>query len=366
MSSSRSVLAAVLLTASLCIVAARRPVPLVFDTDIGQEMDDMFALAYGLARPELFDFRMILTSTHNTTGRATLVAKILHEVNRTDVDIGAGFADTNYPTTGARQIVHGVGDQWPWVGEYTLADFPGRYFPDGVARVETLLETQATEAEPWMVVAVGPMTNVGHIFIRKPHLKRRVVLVTMGGSVFRGYDRQPPPTPEYNVAYNASASQMVYNDTANVPFYSDICAAPVDAGNWFQIYGENYQFLLSATAVSPLARVTIEGYRVWFAGGHGIFPQYRTINPANVSCTLYDGLAMFQAGVVAQTLGFGCSAMPWLDMRAVRIAVTADGMTVPNSTGVRPVQESIGWVGGGFNGSYPLGTHMVAVLSRGL
>lgn len=49
------------------------------------------AISYALSRNDIFDIKLILTATFNTTGRAQLVAKYLYTTNRTDVDIGIGI-----------------------------------------------------------------------------------------------------------------------------------------------------------------------------------------------------------------------------------------------------------------------------------
>lgn len=346
-------------------IANATVVQLIIDTDIGQDFDDTFALAYALSRPDVFNIRLVLTSTHNTTARATLVAKILTALNRTEVPVGAGISDTHYidsQDAGEQRLLHGVGAQWPWVGNFTLADFQGTYFGDGVGHAETLLETEATAATPWFVVGLAPLTNLADIFHRKPHLKQRVVFSTMGGAVFRGYSGRPPAGWEYNVGYNSSASQMVYNTTGAVPFFADICAAPLDTSFFFQIYGANYQFLLSAEAVSRTVHVVLENYRTWFEHGGG-YEMYRRFNPSNASSTLYDLQAMFQAAVIASRPGFTCDVIPFVTMSRFPIAVTKRGAVDHNATGVAPVFEAVSWLGGERHGTYPLGTHVVAVLA---
>ena len=38
-------------------------VPLIIDTDIGQDFDDTFAVSFALSRQDLFDIKLILTAT---------------------------------------------------------------------------------------------------------------------------------------------------------------------------------------------------------------------------------------------------------------------------------------------------------------
>ena len=69
-----------LITASA--FAARTPV--VFDTDIGTDIDDTWALAQLLRSPDL-DLKLVLTDTGDTHYRAAVAAKFLEAAGRSDV-----------------------------------------------------------------------------------------------------------------------------------------------------------------------------------------------------------------------------------------------------------------------------------------
>ena len=55
-----------------------KPVPTILDTDIGTDYDDQMALTYILAKPSIFDLRLVVCSTYNTTARGQIVAKTLN------------------------------------------------------------------------------------------------------------------------------------------------------------------------------------------------------------------------------------------------------------------------------------------------
>ena len=58
------------------------PIPVILDTDIGLDVDDIWALAHLLNCPEL-DVKLITTCTGDTAYRAALVAKMLELAGRT-------------------------------------------------------------------------------------------------------------------------------------------------------------------------------------------------------------------------------------------------------------------------------------------
>ena len=53
-----------------------RPLPVIIDTDIGDDIDDTWAIALALRCPEL-DVRLITTAHVAPRGRAALVGKLL-------------------------------------------------------------------------------------------------------------------------------------------------------------------------------------------------------------------------------------------------------------------------------------------------
>src|SRR5262245_21797624 len=72
----RKLLACMLLL-SMTAAAADKPAPVIFDTDIGTDIDDAYALAAILHRPEL-ELLGVTTVSSDAVARARLAAKLLH------------------------------------------------------------------------------------------------------------------------------------------------------------------------------------------------------------------------------------------------------------------------------------------------
>ena len=66
------------------------PVPIVLDTDIGDDIDDMYALYLALLHPEL-ELRAVTTAHRSSQRKARFVAKALRIAGVTDIPIGAGI-----------------------------------------------------------------------------------------------------------------------------------------------------------------------------------------------------------------------------------------------------------------------------------
>src|ERR1700728_747491 len=65
------------------------PQPVIIDSDIGDDIDDAYALALALRSPEL-KILGVTTTFGNTELRARLVDRYLQAVGRTDIPVAAG------------------------------------------------------------------------------------------------------------------------------------------------------------------------------------------------------------------------------------------------------------------------------------
>lgn len=202
-----SVLAALLVVfpAARLHAATPQPTPVVLDTDIGGDIDDAFALALILRSPEL-DLRGVTTVSGDTQARARLAAKMLWVDGRRNIPVAAGTPGT-----------HMDAPQTKWADGFTSPALQ----PESAVG---LLKSEIDRGHGSLVIiAIGPLTNIAALLEKYPAEKpqiRRIVL--MGGSIARGYYPNSGPTPEYNIAADAHASQIVF--TSGVP----ILMAPLD------------------------------------------------------------------------------------------------------------------------------------------
>ena len=161
--------------------------PVIVDTDIGDDIDDAFALALLLRAPQL-RIEAITSSFGDTALRTRLIRRFLQQAGRDDVILGTGPStpDTTRFTQSA----------WATAGSATLA-------PDAVS----LLLSRLRAAPPGSItlIALAPLTTIGLAIERDPAaFKRLRRVVMMGGSVRRGYGSVPgttseTPSAEYNV-----------------------------------------------------------------------------------------------------------------------------------------------------------------------
>ena len=176
---------------------AAPPEKIVVDFDIGDDIDDAFALALILASPE-FEVLGISSAWGDTALRARLVQRFLHETGHESIPVARGVATAS--TTSFSQA------RW-------AARWPTGPVLDSV---DLLLDAVARSPGEITLVALGPLTNLAAALERDPtRFARLRRIVVMGGSVRRGYGRQryqaaTPPAREYNVAADVGAARRVF------------------------------------------------------------------------------------------------------------------------------------------------------------
>jgi purine nucleosidase len=178
---------------------------ILLDTDIGDDVDDAFALGLALKSREI-EILGVTTAWGDTGRRAKIVKRMLAENGRTDIPIAAGVATES-------KAKFSQGD---W-GDKATTEGVGA---DGVA---LLLETIRKHPSEVTLVAIGPLTNVGAAIDRDAQTFRKLRrVVLMGGSVRRrygdlGYEPDRGPEPEYNIYSDVAAAKKLF--ASGVPIF---------------------------------------------------------------------------------------------------------------------------------------------------
>ena len=176
------------------------PTPIILDCDPGH--DDAIAILLALASPEL-DLRAITTVSGNQTLDKTTnnALRVLELAGRTDIPVYAG-ADA--PFVRQRDVAAHVH------GESSL-DGPDLPQPSQGAQAEHAVEFLARAyrgAEKPVLVATGPLTNVGLLFATHADARpERIVL--MGGSIGEG---NRTPAAEFNIWADPEAAERVFRE----------------------------------------------------------------------------------------------------------------------------------------------------------
>ena len=183
----------------------------VIDTDIGDDVDDAFALGLALSSPEL-DIVGITTAWGDTRLRARLVDRMLAETSHEGIPVAEGI-----PTQSKTRF-----SQARWAEGGPSA----RPHPNAV---DFLLESIRKHPGELTLIAIGPLTNIGAAITRDPATFRKLQrVVLMGGSIRSGYDdlgytAPRGPQPEYNIFSDVPAAQKLF--ASGVP----IAMMPLDS-----------------------------------------------------------------------------------------------------------------------------------------
>lgn len=271
-------------------------IPVIYDSDIGDDIDDTWALGFLLRCPEL-DLKLAVGDNGKAEYRAKLLAKFLQVAGRSDVPVGLGL-EVN-PKKSERQA--------EWIKAYDLAKYPGKVHRDGV---QAIIDTVMQSPQPVTIIAVGPVQNIAAALQREPRIAHRARFVGMHGSVRVGYAGDKKIAAEYNVKLAPQACQTVFAAAW------DTTITPLDTCDQLGLRGEKYQQVYQSN--DPIAAAIITNYRLWAtARGQG--------SPAAVpthSTTLFDAVAVYLA-----------FSQDWCGMDRLGIRVTDDGFTIedPNA-----------------------------------
>jgi inosine-uridine nucleoside N-ribohydrolase len=297
-------LVTVIFTVSSITLAAAPPkkIPVIFDTDIGDDIDDTWALILLLQSPE-FDIKLVTTAVNNTEEKAKIVAKILQTAGRTDIPVGIGVQQNKRNHR-----------QRTWVKDYKLSSYPGTVYRDGV---KAIVDTIMKSPKPITVVAVGPLPNIAAALEREPRIAQKASFVGMHGSIRKGYGGSSKVSAEYNVRAYPKAVQKVFTAAW------DVTITPLDTCGIVNLKGNKYQKVLKAN--TTLSKTLIENYRAWYK--QGILNSKKDLSKDEVnkrvnqkvnssSTTLFDTVGIYLA-----------MTTKLVKMEKLGITVTDDGYT---------------------------------------
>ncbi len=179
----------IILYVSLSSAADKQKI--IFDCDLGDDIDDAFALAMILASPEL-DVLGVVLDYGNTPERAKIACRMLYETGREDIPVVVG-----------RQTHDIYSPQFNW----------GKGF-DKVKPVDTpadefIISQLKKYPNEVVLITVGPVPNMMDVIKKdKDALKLSKHIYSMYGSFYMGYNKEPIPSAEWNVRADEDASRL--------------------------------------------------------------------------------------------------------------------------------------------------------------
>lgn len=171
---------------------------IIIDTDPGDDIDDILAIAFALQRPEL-DVKAITTVTYGTRKRADIVWGLLEALDKTHIPVGAGMEFPLRLYTEAEYAI--MTDNGGYVlNHYSPAMSKAEPCHDAV---ELIIETVYRHAGEIGIVTLGPLTNLAVALRKDPAIAGKISwIASMGGevNVYRA---------EHNVTWDSAAAEIV-------------------------------------------------------------------------------------------------------------------------------------------------------------
>jgi len=288
---------------SVGVLPARRPTPVILATDIGDDIDDTWALGFLLKCPEL-SLKLVATEYGKAPYRSKLLGKFLRTTGHAGIPIAVG------PDVAPR----GQGALAEWVKDYELSSYPGRIHTDGVG---AMIDVIMASTQPVTLICIGPMPNVAAALEREPRIAQRARFVGMDGSVRLGYGGARIPSAEWNVKADVGAAKK----GLSAPW--DITITPLDTCGLVTLDGARYQRMLHSHDV--VAATIMENYSLWSKAGKSEAAAEKR------SSVLFD--------TVAVLLAF---SRQFCKMERLGIRVTDEGFTVIDDQ-AKPMEVATEW-----------------------
>ncbi|WP_044565810.1 nucleoside hydrolase [Anaerococcus provencensis] len=183
-----------------------RKIITIFDTDPG--IDDAFALSY-LHESEIFDVKMVSSVAGNVKlANTTRNLRGLVKAMDWDIPIHRGLAKPLFGPQVLAEEFHGVDGLSGYLfDENALADISDKPAIDAMADV-------LRANDQVLIIAVGPLTNIGSLILAHPELKGKISEITiMGGVVGTG---NTTPVAEFNIYADPEAAKIVFESGIRV------------------------------------------------------------------------------------------------------------------------------------------------------
>jgi inosine-uridine nucleoside N-ribohydrolase len=285
----------------------------ILDTDIGDDIDDAFALALVLRSPEL-KLVGITTTFGDTELRAKLVDRYMGSIGPKDIPVVPGVPTARNSVF--TQAAYARTEPYYWGGcgnamsalvtneiEAYYARLAEQRKRDDAAGF--LLDQIRAYPGQITLIAIGPLFNVQAAIERDPATFRKLKrVVLMGGSIYRGYDdamtrAHTPPQAEWNISRDPAGLKALL--ASGVPAFM----MPLDST---QVHLEPREREAIFAHGSPLTDQLTLLYHQWMANS-----EWHPSGP-----TLFDPVAVAYA-----VRPESCPAKP------MRIEVDERGMTRP-------------------------------------
>jgi purine nucleosidase len=217
----------------------------ILDCDLGDDIDDAYAIALMLANTDKFDILGITTCYGRTNDRAEMACKMLYETGLEKIPVAVG-RNTSTKDTRANWYA----DQFYWSKGFDKVK------PIKQGGADFIIEQLHKYPNEIILFSVGPVTNMKDIIDKDPQaLKLAKKVIAMFGSFYIGYNGSPTINPEWNVITDVESAKKFVNSGANIVY------AGLDISTFVKWEKTNQEKLLNRQ--SPLTNALVGLKSLW-------------------------------------------------------------------------------------------------------
>lgn len=227
-----------LLVGAFNVAAFAEKQKVILDCDLGDDIDDAFAVGLVLASPE-FDVLGLAMDYGDTERRGRVACRMLEALGLDEIPVVLG-----------RKTGEGKAPQLDWGNGFD------RVVPVEESASDFIIRNLRENPGEVILFTVGPVPNIQDVVAKDPEalgLAKRVV--SMFGSFYMGYRSSPVPSPEWNVRADVPAARAFIGNRA-FPLL-----AGLDITTFVNLDQENRSRLLQRN--SPLTDSLIGLYTLW-------------------------------------------------------------------------------------------------------
>lgn len=178
----------------------------ILDCDLGDDVDDAYAVALMLASTDKFEVLGITTCYGRTDDRGTMACKFLYETGLEKIPVAIGRN-----TSATNERANWFADQFHWSKGFN------KIKPIAQPAADFIIEQLKKYPGEVIVFSVGPVTNMRDVIEKDPQaLKLAKRVIAMFGSFYIGYNGSPTINPEWNVVVDVESSKKFVNAGVNI------------------------------------------------------------------------------------------------------------------------------------------------------
>eukprot|EP00980_Cylindrotheca_fusiformis_P030231 scaffold24574_cov157-Cylindrotheca_fusiformis.AAC.3 len=290
-----------LATISLLSVATAQQ-PLIYDSDYGPFIDDVFALGLLLNSDDLVDLQLIVATSEDPELSAKCMVAQMELSNKTGIPVAVGSTLPDYSERGSVCAI--PGNLAFAMEAECLEGFTG----DAEALIANGTEYMAqmimdSGRDDWWYLVVGGQTTLKALIENYPEAAAKIdTLIVMAGNWCADFEPYPgvmAPTDETNIGCDPGAANYVLdanNTKFNHVYYVPVVVADVIGGADYEI------FTTAATSDDPevydaAANATLEWYKIWSNASRAnedllVYEEAMTYDPATESTPQFDPVAV--------------------------------------------------------------------------